>query len=434
MSIVVLTRSIKSIDLTASLLHAYAAKKNGMEEIIEWVVEESVDEQVYIELKEIAAFFSSCLKIVVKHQSEIIELSPTNEQIVKSLLDILKEANYITGRVRIQHGAIIVKNDSEILRKYRYFGLNKNKKLMLYDNKNGDHTIEIDNINQYKLSVQGSMNLYFLYRYGKLAHLPWYCIDSNFETMVVDGIIFPPEGCLKEVFGINGKRLLPYGYSVCDYTMSSTAYVMEKWMLQSGSRIRSRGKQGTNCSQSILQWLARIIRKEIIQKGFKTSMQEISDNVELPEENIKRLLKIWCLSKIMISYDRGYGNKLKIFGLLNEDGLIYKDKKVILDELIFNLDCCYNKIYPQSVRKKDFEKLKSVQRPFGQVAKYTYEILNQFFNSVFWETFYTNKATVSNIIQAGKTVNGVFSLFDNVLDQRGTNITLKISGGIFQNE
>lgn len=434
MSIVVLTRSIKSIDLTASLLHAYAAKKNGIEEIIEWVVEESVDEQVYIELKKIAIFFSSCLRIIVKHQSEITELSPTNEQIVKSLLDILTKANYINGRVRIQHGAIIVKDDSEILRKYRYFGLNNKKKLVLYDNKNADHTIEIDNINQYKLSVQGSMNLYFLYRYGKLAHLPWYCIDSNFETMEVDGIIFPPEGCSKEIFGINGKRLLPYGYSVCDYTTSSTAYVMEKWMLQSGSRIRSRGKQGTNCSRSILCWLARIIRKEIIQKGFKTAMQEISDNVELPEENIKRLLKIWYLSKIMISYDRGYGNKLKIFGLLNEDGLIYKDKKAILDELIFNLACCYKKIYPQRERKIDFEKLKSMQGPFGQVAKYTFEILNQFFNAFFGEIFYTNKATVSNIIETGGTLDGVFALFDNILDQRGTNITLKISGGIFEYE
>lgn len=38
MSIVVLTRGVKPIDLAASLLLAYKAKKSGVEENIEWIV------------------------------------------------------------------------------------------------------------------------------------------------------------------------------------------------------------------------------------------------------------------------------------------------------------------------------------------------------------------------------------------------------------
>ena len=62
MSIVVLTRGVKPIDLAASLLLAYKAKKSGVEENIEWIVEEFSDDYVFPELERIASFFAPHLK------------------------------------------------------------------------------------------------------------------------------------------------------------------------------------------------------------------------------------------------------------------------------------------------------------------------------------------------------------------------------------
>ena len=81
MSIVVLTRGVKPIDLAASLLLAYKAKKSGVEENIEWIVEEFSDDYVFPELERIASFFAPHLKIVVKHQQDIQELYP-NQRII----------------------------------------------------------------------------------------------------------------------------------------------------------------------------------------------------------------------------------------------------------------------------------------------------------------------------------------------------------------
>ncbi|MFR0836740.1 MAG: hypothetical protein ACLSG8_12035, partial [Barnesiella sp.] len=89
MSIVVLTRGVKPIDLAASLLLAYKAKKSGVEENIEWIVEEFSDDYVFPELERIASFFAPHLKIVVKHQQDIQELYPTTKKIMESLYDIL---------------------------------------------------------------------------------------------------------------------------------------------------------------------------------------------------------------------------------------------------------------------------------------------------------------------------------------------------------
>lgn len=435
MSIVVLTRGVKPIDLTASLLLAYKAKKSGVEENIEWIVEEFSDDYVFPELERIASFFAPHLKIVVKHQQDIQELYPTTKKIIESLYDILESVKYEKGRIRIQHGAIVVENSLGVQKKYRYFGLNDKRRLVLYDNKKNYSVLDLTSMESFKLYVQGSMNLYFLCRYGKLAHLPWYCLDTDIDSMVADEIIFPPEGCSKVIFGANGMRLLPYGYSIYGYKNSnSTENVFSKWLMQSGSFVRSRNKQGSNCSQSVLLWLSGDIRKEIIEKGFSKNMEDVCLSVSRPEENIIRLLKIWHLSKIMIIYDRGYLNQTKLFGLVNEDGEIYKSRDMILDELVYSLESCCKGIYPKRAENEYIHHLKNIEKPFGKVAKYAFQIAKDYFNQVFLSVYYENKASVNKIIEIGDSAEKVFLMFDKLLNKREGGITLKVKGSIFEYE
>ena len=78
--------------------------------------------------------------------------------------------------------------------------------------------------------------------------------------------------------------------------------------------------------------------------------------------------------------------------------------------------------------------LKNIEKPFGKVAKYAFQIAKDYFNQVFLSVYYENKASVNKIIEIGDSAEKVFLMFDKLLNKREGGITLKVKGSIFEYE
>lgn len=433
MAIVVLARGIKPIDLTASLLLAYEYSMNGISSAIEWIVEETSPTNVYDELLKYAHFFSPKFDITVKRQREVPELFPDTKEIISTLYDLLENLNYDDVRVRIQHGAILVTDGDHCLAKCRYFGKNAQGMLVLFDDNKHNTKFVVEKYPQLSLSLQGSMNLLFLSKYGQLAHLPWYCIDSPIKQFTSLSVILPPEGCSYRIFNTNTPFLTPSGYSIQDYyEKNHLGTFLDHIMEKSGRMIFSRKENGTNRTQAVLRVIENDVRKQIIQLGFETILREVSKPCLDVSERITNLVKICILSRLMVSYDRGYPEQTRPFSLVDSNGLLYCDRCEILASLLSALQMiCHEIDYPHT---EALDQIHSDIKPFGKIADNAHSAATYYYNRVFSAYFYGNKATISKLIEHGKTLDGVLSLFNHLLHQRGEFIHTSVEGSIFEYE
>ena len=76
---------------------------------------------------------------------------------------------------------------------------------------------------------------------------------------------------------------------------------------------------------------------------------------------------------------------------------IYKSRDMILDELVYSLESCCKGIYPKRAENEYIHHLKNIEKPFGKVAKYAFQIAKDYFNQVFLSVYYENKASVNTV-------------------------------------
>jgi len=431
MGIVVITKDAAPIDLTASLLKAKYRINSNKSCSVEWVVETSSSVASYRELQYIASLFNG-IEIKVTQQKDISELNPSKAELMSILKEILEYIDISKGMVRIQHGAIgLEQNTKPIL--CRYFGW-ENGKLLLCDNKKKPSFYYVEENDSQKLFFHGSMNLCLIHKYGELAHLPWYCIDSTIFPFEVEEIITPPEGCSNARFNARETRLSPSGYSVYDYfsRKDSTLSAIEKWLYENGSAISSRQIGGTRCAKSLLLKIANDVRNSIKNRGFYATLFSLHNNSNTSKEIIMRLIKIWALSQIMVSFDRGFFNEIRNTGLINDNNELEMDRNDILNVLIEELDFSLREAILSD--KSSANLILGKDKPFGILARIVLKMVIQYFNQLFYGFYYINKASLPNLLKYYSNGTIDTSFLDVLLKARSSDIMHIVRGSIFEFE
>lgn len=431
MGIVVTTSNTNPIDLTASIIKAKHRQNQMLPCSVEWVVENSASINDYNELRYIASLFDE-FNINVRRQEDIPEFNPSKKCIISLLKDILSYIDTSKGMVRIQHGAIVLHKDGSN-KLCRYFGW-KHGKLSLCDNKKKPTFYYVDENDKQKISLQGSMNLCLIKNYGELAHLPWYCIDSPIYPFEIEEVISPPEGCSMGRFDSNVTRLIPSGYSLCNYfsDKNDTQLSIEKLLHENGSVVSSRQIGGTRCSRNLLSKIARKAKNKIKHNGFYKSLCLLHRNVVEFDEIIIKLMEIWSLSQIMVSFDRGFLDEIRNTGLINDDNELEITKEGILNELIKATDLCLNRI--NSLDQSVADLVLGSQKPFGVLTSIIMDKALGYFNHTFYDFYYTNKATLPNILECISDEKVDTQFIDAMLIKRSSNVTHIVRGSIFEFE
>lgn len=428
MKIVVTTRNTEPIDLTASIIKAKYYLNNGLPCSVEWIVENTASISDYENLNRIASIFKE-IKISVFWQRDIPVLNPDKNAIIMQLKDILQYIDTTKGMIRIHHGAIVLENNSESIH-CRYFGW-KNGMLLLCDNKKHPNFYVVSEDDMQRLFFSGSMNLCLIKNYGEFAHLPWYCLDSAIYPFIVKEAITPPEGCSENRFNSGSDRLVPSGYSIYNYSSSDMSVItnIEECLYKYGSVIKSRKANGTHCSKTLLLKKAQSIQKNLKKQGFYKCLLSLEKKSINATDVISVMLEIWHMSRYMISFDRGFIDEVYEVGLVKNNQLLINRDKILI-ALVHSANMCSERINEYGESFSDI--LFCNNRPFGLLANRVFSMCVKAFNSLFYDLFYNNKASLPNLINTYNITNT--ELFNSIVLNRKFKTIQTVKGSIFDFE
>lgn len=424
MAIVVLCRTISPVDLTASLLLAHYRETTGQREEVEWITENYSENSLIEQLSNIACRLKGFFEITVTEQKMISALSPTNGQITKYLGQILDQAGCVDGKIRIHHGSILVENNIGEKKHCRYFDRSTTGEVNLYDEYKKPCTIK----ESARLECHGSLNLCLLKHHGELAHLPWYCLDSEIEPIVVNEIISPQEGCSKWRNSVNDAKLMPCGYSIYDYgDESNKTAQFFRLTKMTGNYIRSRKKAGTRNCVTVIDKLCEESFYKIKKAGFDRCLAEVVDTDSNDEEFvIRNLIMISQLAQVMISQDRGYGDRVAPYRIPNMSR--NEMVRILNDQAIGSL-MVYKK--GSLIEMLNTKMLINSSHAFGEIRNYCISKARKIFDTLYDDCFREHKASVGKMMDYFDTPIELLNAFDCLMEQREERKIQIVKGSIF---